>query len=774
MPTMNRAPLWYPPQFPLQGRLPTQPDQVRLNLRQRTQAERDYQDSLSLEAGRRASPPCCKSLNITLCFDGTGNNLNNDLYESGDTPHPTNIARMFRASIGAGHVGGTSHRPEAAKLTDAFGAGNNQYFKYYIPGVGTPFAEVNDLDDSTFGLALAGYGEERLNWGLLMIIDALRRALGLPSEDHVALLASVNAMGTVVGQEGLFGPGNRKRQFMFRFLPLLHELRIAMAPNPGHCQLLGLQLYVYGFSRGAAAARAFVSWLNAMLSHEGTTPCLAIKDVKLPISVEYLGLLDTVASVGVANIIWGADGHMSWADGNQHIPDSGLVKRCLHIVASHEQRLCFPLDSIRRENGGYPANSLEVLHPGVHSDQGGGYPPGDQGKAYSTDSRAGDSLLLSQIALNDLYADAFASGAPLKVPENTLPVELKHERWRAMIPEVALEFAVAPLLINRFNAWRQVTLGLSPTPEPLPADQVDHYQPIVADQTIEQALRTQMAWITAWRIDRYGFESFKKTDFYREATNTHADPKTRRKAESWRDQKQVAIEKDREKQLTLERLGRQPVRPMKPGLKAFDPDMAQTQLSEAAQEFAADYRRGRIRTVNLRGLVGQALTLKSKITLQQDYDRLKSQGQALVGRLFPPPLHERNHLDENKRGNVDESRNATEPEGLLRALFDDQVHDSRAWFLYWTTFINVLDKAIREPFSSYLRDRAVFFGDTDSRTLVVYDQNDQPVPPSKIDLGAEGMEASEPPPPMDSERLSQAQTNMQEMFKAGEVNDAAV
>jgi len=34
------------------------------------------------------------------------------------------------------------------------------------------------------------------------------------------------------------------------------------------------------------------------------------------------------------------------------------------------------------------------------------------------------------------------------------------------------------------------------------------------------------------------------------------------------------------------------------------------------------------------------------------------------------------------RGNVDEHRNSQKPEGVLRALVDDQVHGSRAWLLH--------------------------------------------------------------------------------------------
>ncbi|MCX2901705.1 T6SS phospholipase effector Tle1-like catalytic domain-containing protein, partial [Pseudomonas mandelii] len=367
---------------------------------------------------------------------------------------------------------------------------------------------------------------------------------------------------------------------------LAKPLRIALTqPQPGQMKLLGLKLYVYGFSRGAAAARAFVSWLNQLLS--GSTPSLTLLDLKLPVSVEYLGLLDTVASVGIADIIPGAQGHMSWADGNQQLPGGGLVKRCLHLVASHEQRLCFPLESIRGEGGGYPGNSVEVIYPGVHSDLGGGYPPGDQGKAIGDDE---DDLLLSQIALNDLYADAFAHGAPLKVPEDALPSAMRNELWRALAPEVARQFSARPLLAERFNAWRQVTLGLEPALRPLSIEQAERYLPIPASDSVEAALRIQMGWITAWRIDRYAFASLEKQNFYLQATNTQADKGVRKSAEHARDTAQKSIEGSRRVQLTRERILKEEKQPLEPGVKDFDADMAQTQLREAAAEFASAYR----------------------------------------------------------------------------------------------------------------------------------------------------------------------------------------
>ncbi|KJZ33040.1 hypothetical protein VC35_28290, partial [Pseudomonas fluorescens] len=103
----------------MQGRLPTRAAQVHQNQHRQNSQEHDYHDALSIAAGRRVLPPCCKTVHISLFFDGTGNNLNNDLYLS-NPKHPTNVARLFRASIGDGHAGGTTHGSSIARgLTDA-------------------------------------------------------------------------------------------------------------------------------------------------------------------------------------------------------------------------------------------------------------------------------------------------------------------------------------------------------------------------------------------------------------------------------------------------------------------------------------------------------------------------------------------------------------------------------------------------------------------------------------------------------------------------------
>ncbi|RCL28891.1 DUF2235 domain-containing protein [Pseudomonas sp. AFG_SD02_1510_Pfu_092] len=722
--SQRKTPVSYPPQFPQQGRLPQRMEQVQANILQQCEQERGYHDLLCLASGYRQSPPCCKTVHISLFFDGTGNNLNNDLFES-KVAHPTNIARLFRASIGAGHVDGASHHGRAQSLTDAAGIDSGQYFKYYIPGVGTPFPEVDDLDYSSEGLAFARRGEERINWGLLMLIDALRRALGLSGLTNTDLQKSVNAMSTWMGVSEWKGDQNRNLEFRKQLKAIAPDLRLVLDEKPpsGKSKLLGLKLYVYGFSRGAAAARAFVNWLNLLLSRREAEPTLTLYDIKLPVTVKYLGLLDTVVSVGFADISPGATGHMSWGDRSQVLPAGKLIARCLHIVASHEQRLSFPLESIRREDGEYPKNSVEVIYPGVHSDQGGGYPRGDQGKAVAQDDR----LLLSQIALNDMYADALTHGAPLKVPEETLPIGLSNQRWRVMGADVVKEFSISGTLVDRFNAWRHATLNLIPTKGSLSFDQVEQYQPSLAAVSLEEAIRVQLAWITAWRIDRYAFASLKTTQFYRNASDTHGTEDALRRAEAEREQRQAKVEARRLQQKARERKGA-PSMPLEPGIPDFDPDRAQTQLREAAEEFGKIYRNldsdpylTFLRIAKQVNPIAR-LTYHNSAETRAERERLKAAGREKVSQLFPAPPGERNHTTEASRGSVDEHRNSQKPEGLLRALFDDQVHDSRAWFLHAllnNRYLGVSLSAGREPWGSYFNERMVFFGESDRRDLAL-------------------------------------------------------
>ncbi|HID1048640.1 TPA: DUF2235 domain-containing protein [Klebsiella pneumoniae] len=326
---------WVPPPFPPQGRLPGRALQVGQNCHQQNSDERRYHQELCLAAGRRVETPCCKTLHISLFFDGTGNNLNHDFFIA-KPKHPTNIARLFRATIGTGTAGGVPS-DDQSKLFDDDAEGDGKYFKFYMPGVGTPFPEVNDPDYSTMGLVGAVKGEDRINWALLRIIDVLMFSATEKWLTTTESRRSLKEMSTSWNRLWFGGSHNRYEEFTRLLNDLASDLKpLIIQPEPGKPKLTGIKLYVYGFSRGAAAARTFVRWLSELLpppAAEGEKPpqCLQTGGMQLPVSVEFLGLLDTVASVGVAHVVPVADGHMSWADGTMELPDDetygGLIKK---------------------------------------------------------------------------------------------------------------------------------------------------------------------------------------------------------------------------------------------------------------------------------------------------------------------------------------------------------------------------------------------------------------------------------------------------------------
>ncbi len=179
--------------------------------------------------------------------------------------HPTNIARLFRATIGTGTAGGVPS-DDQSKLFDDDAEGDGKYFKFYMPGVGTPFPEVNDPDYSTMGLVGAVKGEDRINWALLRIIDVLMFSATEKWLTTTESRRSLKEMSTSWNRLWFGGSHNRYEEFTRLLNGLAPKLMpMLIQPEPGKPKLTGIKLYVYGFSRGAAAARTFVRWLSELL-----------------------------------------------------------------------------------------------------------------------------------------------------------------------------------------------------------------------------------------------------------------------------------------------------------------------------------------------------------------------------------------------------------------------------------------------------------------------------------------------------------------------------
>lgn len=680
-----------PPHMLEGGLLPRTPAQVAGN--RRVQDERYFQAHIRAQAAARKagdSPPmlpCAKTLHVSLFFDGTNNNEPADKLAT--PPSTTNVARLYHATLGPGNG-----------VTDEQ-AGEQGLYRYYMAGVGTVFEEIGEFEPSNAGLKFATGGENRINWALTRLLDVLRWELSgsrLSAKDARSMIESMAASGwleTVSLGQASDGQGKRAAVLLPHMQAL--EKQIAARPKP---ELLGMQLYVYGFSRGAAEARTFVNWLAELTRQEDG----GYRFAGIELSVEFLGLFDTVASVGIADLAPFADGHMGWANDSQRLPDDeGFLRRCVHLVAAHEQRACFPLDSIRRKArpddpdcpSGYRAGSQEFIYPGVHSDVGGGYPPGEQGKAL-----AGGAFVLSQVALHHMYDAAYRAGAPLQAPPLALNAQqAKSWPWLAMDDGTYKEFDIASDLIFRFNTW---------------VDQL-------SSGSLEDVMIEELKLITGWRVERYAYGSQARQPYFQSRQGRDVTPRERQAFETLH-QYQLAEDaaarrgdpapvlterqaREREEAQAVRRAyeartGGDPEAPLNTR-RAYDPPLEQRQLQNAARDFRRDFipewtfggdggwSLGSMMNVLFGGLV----YMTNEVDEAEEYAKLRDGGEKACRRLF-------------SRGGAPLDDKAAR----LVALFDEQVHDSRAWFM--NAELNA-----REIWSDYFRYRCIFFDSQSNRSL---------------------------------------------------------
>jgi hypothetical protein len=322
---------------------------------------------------------CVQTLWFSFFFDGTGNNLNADL---GTAKH-SNVAKLYRV------------HPDDDP--------DNGRYRFYIAGVGTYCKEAGDNGGGLLGNACGDKGSERLKWAFDLFDEKMKS-------------------------------------------------HIARACSPAS-EIVEINIAAFGFSRGAALARAFI--------HRFAERCVQDKQGnwrshsgKYITRIRFMGLFDTVASVGAPmaanttglidaainvrqvissrlydsgysnirpqrlafaeNARAGADpapgkynGHTGWGD-EMRIPE--MVEEVQHFVAAHEIRNSFPLDSVSILEKGRitkPATFIETVYPGVHSDVGGSYRPGEGGRSDLAEQKLG------LIPLADMYALAITKGVPL-------------------------------------------------------------------------------------------------------------------------------------------------------------------------------------------------------------------------------------------------------------------------------------------------------------------------------------------------------------------------
>ncbi|WP_082132225.1 PAAR domain-containing protein [Luteimonas sp. FCS-9] len=188
----------------------------------------------------------------------------------------------------------------------------------------------------------------------------------------------VDGIGTLAGEaddllsQGL-GTGRsgvlaRVSETMSRSIP---EQLAAFVANASGAEVEAIEFDVFGFSRGAAAARHFVHEVNRK-GHGPLAGALLGSGVRYTpdfefvesVSVEFVGLFDSVSAIGsLADGLNVRDGRTG---GVQMALPAGCARQVVHLVARDERRANFMLTSADPPHG-------DIVLPGVHSDIGGGY-----------------------------------------------------------------------------------------------------------------------------------------------------------------------------------------------------------------------------------------------------------------------------------------------------------------------------------------------------------------------------------------------------------------
>jgi len=315
----------------------------------------------------------------------------------------------------------------------------NDIYKIYIPGVGTYFRDVGDDGGSTLGLGTGRMGDARLDWAL--------------------------------------------KKFDKKLSP-----HLSRANSPGNT-IMEINIALFGFSRGAALARAFANLLLNERCVLEPQKGWCLKKGGYRLRIRFMGLFDTVASVGIpmsANIVSkvgsvfgmkqiilarltdsdysdslpqslafasgakpGADpapgifnGHRDWG-GKMAIPH--MVEKVHHFIAAHELRNSFPADSVSVLKDGKihkPVQFLESVFPGAHSDVGGSYRPGEGARSPKYQEKLG------LIPLHSMYQHAIEDGVPL----------LPCTAWKDFNKS---DFEIGPTMLERYNYYESKVSGMS-------------------------------------------------------------------------------------------------------------------------------------------------------------------------------------------------------------------------------------------------------------------------------------------------------------------------
>ncbi|WP_313476355.1 phospholipase effector Tle1 domain-containing protein [Stutzerimonas kunmingensis] len=339
------------------------------------------------------------TLRIGVFFDGTGNNLANAAVT--EQCRQDDLTLLDERTLG-----------EVVEYCRAHGFSDSEGKGFFIQTPDNSYgnapsnvARLFDLykDDATRSLAK----DERS-----ASIKAYLEGIGTSSGEE----DSVYGQGTGMGDTGVVARVMQSPQ------KIQESLGRLLGNNP-NLEIEGLEIDIFGFSRGAAAARHFAneilkseSGILASLFNAQAPGFNAKFDWATNVQINFIGLFDTVAAVADP-LSWDfspADHHNPGV--NLYLPPN-CARKVLQLKARDEMRWNFALNSVAPHH-------QEITLPGAHSDIGGGYLPVVQEK-----------LILSRPVSSTVPADT-----PTERTHAWRETERQYEKWKAFgLPEDQLK-----------------------------------------------------------------------------------------------------------------------------------------------------------------------------------------------------------------------------------------------------------------------------------------------------------------------------------------------
>ena len=297
-------------------------------------------ESLTLKAEQHAratkgaQPVRPVTLTIGVFFDGTGNNA-------------INTQTMLRSYTAGGY---NLNDPEAGSILAQYarenlgmsGSAATSYIQYYT----------------------------NIHWLSTLYSQRLAEARG-----DIQRAVYIEGVGTEAGKAdnklglglGLYDTGvvAKTDRAVAMLADTIHNALAAVShkQTEGTLTLKALQFDIFGFSRGAAAARHFANRIQS----EDPAIKRAIQKAGITFNgslcgrTRFIGLFDTVTATGLP--VHSAD------SGDVRLTlRPGVAEKVFHITAANECRVNFALNSVK------PAWP-ELMLPGAHADIGGGYLP---------------------------------------------------------------------------------------------------------------------------------------------------------------------------------------------------------------------------------------------------------------------------------------------------------------------------------------------------------------------------------------------------------------